>query len=70
MTDPIKQGFIEEQLTALPHLIEADERHEQPDIGLCELVARHVAALRQDALHLVQRVEQLPVSWTRFARWC
>jgi hypothetical protein len=46
--------------TPAAHLVKPDERHEQPDISLCEAVAGQVPVLGQDALHLVQRVEQLP----------
>ena len=40
-------------------LVEADERHEQADVGLRELIAGNVALLGENLFALVQRREQL-----------
>jgi len=42
------------------HLIEADEGHEQADVGLREAVTCQVPRLAKDTLHPIQIAEQMP----------
>lgn len=61
---------VVEQISVLPnellvalevhriHGVEADERHEQPNISLCQFVPCNVPLLRQNLLALVQRCKQ------------
>lgn len=54
--------FTQQSFSVTPHVVKADECHEQPHVSLSQLVAYEVAAAAQHGLNTVKGVKQLPAA--------